>query len=139
MIEVKVSFETASNSCIDLFEGIQEGDVSSKESKRTSKSLQKLKKYFSTSKEQTPTITVCDGDSCKIVEGPSSGIVTKPTFISPLRQKTHIFGKKSNILRKLEQKHSIFGIFSNRSLFSPLDQFCKALKNSKCPVTARSY
>lgn len=72
MIEVKVSFETASNSCIDLFEGIQEGDVSSKESKRTSKSLQKLKKYFSTSKEQTPTITVCDGDSCKIVEGPSS-------------------------------------------------------------------
>ena len=104
MIEVKVSFETASNSCIDLFEGIQEGDVSSK-SKRTSKSLQKLKKYFSTSKEQTPTITVCDGDPCKIVEGPSSGLVTKPAFISPYAKKTHIFCKNSNILRNPQQKH----------------------------------
>ena len=93
MIEVKVSFETASNSCIDLFEGIQEGDVSSKESKRTSKSLQKLKKYFSTSKEQTPTITVCDGDSCKIVEGPSSGMVTTPAFISTHAKKLAIFAK----------------------------------------------
>ena len=79
MIEVKVSFETASNSCIDLFERIQEGDASSKESKRTSKSLEKLKKYFSTSKEQTPSVTVCDGDSCKIVEDPSSGMsLSKP-------------------------------------------------------------
>ena len=95
MIEVKVSFETASNSCIDLFEGIQEGDASSKESKRTSKSLQKLKKYFSSSKEQTPTITVCDGDSCKIVEGPSSGLVTKPAFISP-----HV--KKLTFLQKFK-------------------------------------
>ena len=51
MIEVNVSFETASSPCIELMD-VQDEAASTEGSKRKSTSLKKLKKYFSTSKDQ---------------------------------------------------------------------------------------
>ena len=51
MIEVNVSFETASSPCIGLMD-VQDEAASTEGSKRKSTSLEKLKNYFSTSKDQ---------------------------------------------------------------------------------------
>ena len=51
MIEVNVSFETACSPCIELMD-VQDEAASTQGSKRKSTSLEKLKKYFSTSKDQ---------------------------------------------------------------------------------------
>ena len=65
MIEVNVSFETASSPCIGLMD-VQDEAASTEGSKRISISLKKLKKYFSTSKDQPTSSSKPidkDGDS----------------------------------------------------------------------------
>ena len=76
MIEVNVSFETASSPCIGLMD-VQDEAASTKGSKRNSISLKKLKKYFSTSKDQPTSSSKPidkDGDSDSMMaDAPESG------------------------------------------------------------------